>query len=104
MGGIVGLINLISWEVCRIDVRGELRLERCTYAAKRIEVNSSEELVVLDLLGRNSPKSMFGVANKAGSRSVRHTHRLASQLTFGSNSLLRVPAEHPRENTEIGAS
>jgi hypothetical protein len=65
MGGVVSLINLISWEICRIDVGGELGFERCTNASKSIKLDSTEELMALDLLGRNSPKTMFGITNKA---------------------------------------
>lgn len=64
MSGIVGLINLIRWEVGSVNVRGKLWLERCTDAAKGVKLNTTEEAVILDFIGRDSTKTVFGVADK----------------------------------------
>lgn len=104
MGSVVGLINLVGREVCRIDVGRELRFERCTNGTEFVKIDSTEKFMGLDLVGINSSKAMFGITNKANSKSARYIWNPASGLTFGSSSLLRVPAEHLQGSKEIGAS
>jgi hypothetical protein len=62
---IIGLINLISREVGRVDIRGEFGLEWGSDSAKSIELNSTEEFVVLNLICTSTAKTILGVANKA---------------------------------------
>lgn len=50
MGGVVGLVNLISREVGGVNIGLQLRLEWCANAAEGVEFNATEELVVLDLI------------------------------------------------------
>jgi hypothetical protein len=61
---IIGLINLISRKVGGVDVRAELGLEWGSDSAKSIELNSTEEFVVLNLICTSTAKTILGVANK----------------------------------------
>jgi hypothetical protein len=76
MGGIVSLINFIGWEVCRINVGSEFRLEWCTNGAEFVKINPTEKLMRLDLVGINSSKAMLGITNKANAESVQHNRNL----------------------------
>jgi hypothetical protein len=70
VGGIVGLIDLISWEIGGVNIRGQLGLEWCSNKAQAIEINASEELVALDLIGTTATKSVFSIANKTKDQSA----------------------------------
>lgn len=63
MGSIVGLINLVSREVGRVDIRQELGLERRTDPAKSLKFDSAEEFVALDLVGSSMAKTVLRVAD-----------------------------------------
>src|SRR3954447_19698955 len=64
MSGIIGLVNLICREVCRIDIRSQLRLEWCSDTAKSIEFNATEEFMVLDLICTTSAETILCITNK----------------------------------------
>jgi len=66
VSSIVGLINLVSREVGRIDIGGKLGLERCSDSAQAVKVNTAEKLVLLDFFGTSSAKTTFVVADNAG--------------------------------------
>jgi len=66
------LINLISWEVCCINVRSELGFERCTNPTKSFKFYTTEKFVILDLFGGDSTKAMFGITDKAKTKSAAH--------------------------------
>jgi hypothetical protein len=84
MSGVVSLVNLISWEVCRINVGRQLGFKWCADAAKSIKFDSTEEFVILDLLSRNSSEAMFGITNKA------NNHVSSVQVEEGFGSYLRI--------------
>ena len=65
MSGVVSLINLISREVCRINVGRQLGFEWRTDSAKSVKFDATEEFVVFDFFCRNSSKAMLGITNKA---------------------------------------
>ena len=46
---VILLRNFIDWEVADIDVRGQLRFERCSNLPQLVPNNSTEEWVFLDL-------------------------------------------------------
>lgn len=75
MGSVVGLINLISREVSSINVRGELGLEGGTDTAKSIKFDTTEELVVFDLICTSTAKTVLGVADKAIAQLARRIIR-----------------------------
>lgn len=62
---VVGLINLVNWEVGCVNVRGELGLEGRADAAKSVKLDATEELVVLDLISTTSAKAVLRIANEA---------------------------------------
>jgi hypothetical protein len=62
---IISLINLIGREVSSVDVGGKLWLEWCADVAEPFKVNTSEELVFLDLLSTSTTKTILSVADKA---------------------------------------
>jgi hypothetical protein len=64
VSSVVSLIYFISGEVGGIDIRSKLWLEWCTNSAKSIEFNTTEELVVFDLIRTATTKSILGVADK----------------------------------------
>lgn len=64
MGGVIGLVNLVDWEVGHIDVGGQLGLKWSADGTKLIKINTTEELVVLDLLCIDTSKAILGVADK----------------------------------------
>jgi hypothetical protein len=68
VGSIIRLVNLVNREVGRVNVRGEFGLEGCPDAAKSVEFNSTEELVVLDLIRTTTAKADLCIANKAIAR------------------------------------
>jgi hypothetical protein len=70
VGGVVGLIDLISWEIGGVNIRGQLGLEWCSNKAQAIEINASEELVALDLIGTTATKSVLSIANKTKDQSA----------------------------------
>jgi hypothetical protein len=59
MSGVVSLINLISWEVCCINVGRQLGFEWRTDSAKSVKFDTTEEFVVFDFFCRNSSKAML---------------------------------------------
>jgi hypothetical protein len=70
VGSIVGLIDLVSWEIGCVNIRGQLGLEWCSNKAQTIEINASEEFVALNLIGTTSTKTIFSIANKARNQSA----------------------------------
>ena len=90
MGSVVSLINLISWEVCCIDIGGQLGLEWGSDATKSVKFNSTEEFVVLDLICRNSSQAMFGITNEAKSSQFS-----TSGISSGSYLRIRFSASGP---------
>jgi hypothetical protein len=54
MGCVVGLIDLIRWEVGRIDIGIQFGFERGTNAAKSVKFNTAEEFVILDLISADT--------------------------------------------------
>ena len=64
---VVGLIDLISGEISRIDVASKTRLKWCPNAAKRVELYASEEAVVLDLMRASTTQSVLRVTDQAKS-------------------------------------
>ena len=50
-GAVVVLVNFVNGEVLRINVRLQLRLERCTDASETIPRDTTEERMLLDLAG-----------------------------------------------------
>lgn len=64
MGGIVSLINLIRREVSRVDVGCKFGLEGGTNTAKSVEFDSTEELVVFDLISTSTAQADLGVTDQ----------------------------------------
>jgi hypothetical protein len=64
VSSIVGLINFIRWEVGCVDVGSEFGFEWCSNAAQAIEINTTEELVVLDLISTTPTQAILSIADK----------------------------------------
>lgn len=47
---VIGLIDLVRGEVCRVDIAGEAWLERSSDTSERVEFDATEEGVALDLM------------------------------------------------------
>lgn len=62
---VVGLIDLVRGEVCRIDVTREAWLERSADASKRVEFDATEEGVALDLVGTAATQTILSVTDQA---------------------------------------
>jgi hypothetical protein len=61
-GASVILVDLVRGEVLRVNVGIELRLERCTNAAKLVPLYTLEEVMLPDLAGATDPtKPMFSI-------------------------------------------
>lgn len=65
MRGRISLINLINRKVCRVDIGRKSGFEWSTDTAKTLKINTTEEWVSLDFVGRDSSKAILRVANKA---------------------------------------
>lgn len=63
--GIVGLINLIGREVGSINVGGQTWLKGRANATKAVELDTSEECMVLNLMRSTTAKTVFCVADHA---------------------------------------
>lgn len=64
VGGVISLVNLIGWEICRIDIGSKFGLEWRTYTAKSIEFNATEEFVILNLICTTTTETILGITNK----------------------------------------
>jgi hypothetical protein len=64
VGGVVSLIDLISWEVGGVNVGRQFGFKWSSNAAKSIKFDTTEELVVLDFIRRNTSETMFRITNK----------------------------------------
>lgn len=62
---VVGLIDLVRGEVCRIDVAREAWLERSPDASERVEFDTTEEGVALNLVGAAATQTVLGVTDQA---------------------------------------
>jgi hypothetical protein len=61
--GIVRLVNLVGWEVRRVDIRRKARLKWCSDAPQAVKVNASEEGVILEFMRAASSKTVLRVAH-----------------------------------------
>lgn len=68
--GVIGLVNFVGGEVRGIDVAGQTRLEWCPDAPQRIELDTAEEGVGLDLVGATTAQTVLGVADETVERSA----------------------------------
>lgn len=64
-GGVVCLVDLVSWEVGRVDVRCQARFEGCADPAQAVEFDAPEEVVALDLVRSASSETILRVADEA---------------------------------------
>lgn len=62
---VVGLIDLVRREVCRIDVAREAWLEGSPDASERVEFDATEEGVALDLMSAAATQTVLGVTDQA---------------------------------------
>ena len=60
---IISLIDLVRGEVRCIDVASQAGLEWSTDATERVELNTSEEAMALDLVSTATAESVLGVAD-----------------------------------------
>lgn len=92
MGCVVRLVDLVSGEVGGVNVGGKLGFKRCSNPTQAIEVNATEKLVRLDLVGTSSPKTILGVAYETGKISYLTICRIGAG-NLPSNQILRLGAQ-----------
>lgn len=61
---IVRLINLVRWEIRRVNIRREARLKWRTDSTKAIKLYPAEEGMTLDLVCTTAPQAVLRVADK----------------------------------------
>lgn len=105
MGSIVGLVNLVRWEVGCVDIGLQFRLEGGANTAKCVELYTAEELVGLDFVRTATAKAVFGVTNHANifSQFCKRIDQIGT-FTFESGSRLRDPTGHHQGSKVIDAS